>query len=580
MSLQSVPRPRPIWIEPEPLPDDFDWKSLHPHRLVASLLWRRGIRTARDADAFLNAVPATQLDPSVLPNIDAAVERVARALRSGEHIGIFGDYDTDGATSAAIIYRALTSVTDPDLVTTFIPDRTDGYGVSARGVNALADAGATLLIAVDCGTNDHPAVELARARGTDVVILDHHSIHEHRPDLAIVVNPQLDAQGRFTELTGAGVAWLFALALLHEGFSVDRQDGSIEGLLDLAALGTVVDVGALRGANRSIVRDGMPILRRTKRPGLRAMFRHGDFQPTKLTTDRLSFGLGPRLNAAGRVGSADLALRLLLAGNDDDANAAARQLEQWNASRKSTTDAILREIAQRLMGINDVSTLTMIAMYGAEWDTGLVGPIASKVVERMGVPAIIMQERDGVLSGSGRSVHGVDLLALLREADHLMTRYGGHAGAAGMTIDAANFEEFQRLMHAAIARQGLALPQMPEIRIHAWLPEQAFSLGIVEQIAALEPFGHGNDEPVFGARNARLLNYRTMGKTMSHLKMSVGSPSNGLDAVMWSGSHRVRELQWTKSVDLVGTLSINTFRGEQKLQMIVKDFEVPQANQS
>lgn len=575
MPLSRIARPRPTWIPPEPIPADVDLKALHPHRLIASLLWRRGVRTPEEADAFLNPPRPESFDISLLPDIDAALDRAARAIRDGEHIGIFGDYDVDGVTSAAILYRAFASAAGEEHVTVFVPDRVDGYGVSPRGIHALADAGTSLLIAVDCGTNDLAAVQLAQSHGMDVLILDHHQVDGDGPEGAILVNPQRQKGGPLCELTGVGIAWLFVLGLAHRGIRVAAMDGDDPAnYLDLVTLGTVADVGELSGANRAIVHAGLPHLRNSRRPGIRAIIRHGDFDPSRLTADRISFGLGPRLNAAGRIERAETALRLLLTEDDDEANELAMQLEHLNRVRRIRTDEILAAIADEIMGLPDWDSLPFFALYGADWDGGLIGPVASKVAERFGVPAVIMQERDGILSGSGRSVHGVNLLELLHEAAPYMTRYGGHETAGGVTLPVEHFHDFRGAIINAIAERGLALPQEPTIAIHAWLPEQAQRISIARVLSLLEPFGRSNPEPVFGVEGARLLKYTTMGRGNEHLKLFIGTRSREMEAILWRGADRSPELVGATRIDLAGTLGINAWNGHERLQMIIKDFRV------
>jgi single-stranded-DNA-specific exonuclease len=572
MPLSRIPRPRPTWIEPDPIPDDADLPGLHPHRLVASLLYRRGLRTPDAAHAFLERRNPDSLDPALLPNMDRALERTDSSIRNGERIGIFGDYDADGVTSTALLARALRSATSDDRVVPFVPSRSDGYGVSERGVRHLAAAGCSLMIAVDCGSNDNEAIELARSLGMDVVILDHHSLNGTGPEGAILVSAQLREDGIYRELTGVGIAYLFVLGLMDLGHHVARLDGGdASRMLDLVALGTVADVGALSGANRVLVRHGLERLRAADRPGIRAMLRHGQIEAASITADRISFGLGPRLNAAGRVSSPDAALELLLTDDQDTADRLAMQLERWNTRRKERTDHILTEIAERILAMPDWPARPFLALHGPDWDKGLVGPIAAKITERLGVPAIVMHEEDGVLSGSGRSVPGVNLLAALRAADSLMTRYGGHSGAAGVTLPLTNLEAFTETVTEAILAQGTPLPQPPALRLHAWLPEKAQQLGIVHALDHLEPFGQDNPFPVFGVKSARVLDIRTMGRENQHLKVSVGNRGRGLDAILWGGAHRASEIRGAGYVDLAGTLSINTWNGVQKLQMILQD---------
>lgn len=573
MPLSRLPRPRPTWIEPEPIPDDADLLALHPHRLVASLLYRRGIRTPEDASAFLTRREPDALEPDLLPNMREALTRTAMAIDNGETIGIFGDYDADGVTSTTLLTRALRSAAGEDKVVPFVPDRADGYGVSERGVRMLAQTGCTLMIAVDCGSNDIEAVALARGLGMDVIILDHHALNGNGPEGAILVSAQLRADGTYRELTGVGIAWLFVLGLMERGYDITRLEGGDAGrLLDLVALGTVADVGALKGANRPLVGHGLHRLRAAERPGVRALLRHGQMEPAAITADRISFGLAPRLNAAGRVASASAALELLLTDDRDLADRLAMQLEQWNQQRRERTDHILAEIAASIGAMPGWAEKPFLALHGPDWDKGLVGPIAAKITERLGVPVVIMQEQDGVLSGSGRSVPGVNLLEALRAADGLMTRYGGHSGAAGLTLPREHLDAFTAAVTDAVRAQGVPLPQPPALQLHAWLPEVAQQVSIVDALEHLEPFGQDNPLPLFGVQGARILDIRTMGREKQHLKISVGGRRRGLDAILWGGAARAAELRGAANVDLAGTLSVNTWNGVKRLQMILSDF--------
>jgi len=573
MPLRRLTREHPTWIPPEPIPEDVDLTTLHPHRLIASLLWRRGIRTPEEATDFLTPQEPSTLDPYRLPHMAEAVARVADAISNGEHIGIFGDYDADGITATALLYRALVSAAGADRVTAFVPERGDGYGVSERGVREIAAAGAAVMIAADCGSNDHEAVALARGLGMDVVILDHHRIAGDTPDRAITVSPHLHPDRVYGELTGVGVAYLLVRALAADGFRIAGLDNDDDRrMLDLVALGTVTDVGALRGANRILVRAGLDMLRRTERPGLQAMFRHGDFDPAKLTADRISFGLGPRLNAAGRIASPTTALKLLLAADDASANDLARELERYNHTRRLRHDQMLREAVEQIASTPGWQTQPFVILHHPAWESGLVGPIASKVVEHLGRPAIVMREEDGVLHGSGRSVRGVDLVDLLNDAGSLLGRYGGHAGAAGVTLPLDNLDRFRQTIEDGIRRRGYALPQPPALKLDAWLPEVAQRLEVARVLECMQPFGHDNAEPTFGVTNAFLIKYSVMGKEKNHLKLHIGTGQREMEAILWGGAGRSPELVGARRVDLAGRLGINAFNGHERLQLILTEF--------
>jgi single-stranded-DNA-specific exonuclease len=302
------------------------------------------------------------------------------------------------------------------------------------------------------------------------------------------------------------------------------------------------------------------------------MFRHGEFDPGKLTADRISFGLGPRLNAAGRVASPTTALKLLLAEDDATANDLARELERYNHTRRLRHDQMLREAVEQVQATPGWETQPFIVLYHPGWESGLVGPIASKIVEHLGRPAIVMREEDGVLHGSGRSVHGVDLVDLLNDAASLLGRYGGHAGAAGVTLPLENLDRFRQTIEEGIRRRDYALPQPPALHLDAWLPEIAQRLDVARVLECMQPFGHGNAEPMFGITDAFLIKYSTMGKEKQHLKLHIGTGQREMEAILWRGAERSQELIGARRVHLAGRLGINEFRGNQRLQLILEDF--------
>ena len=576
MPLSTIPRPQPIWIEPEPIPPDFAWQQLHSQRLIASLLYRRGIRTAAEAAAALDRGDPARIDYGRLPNIAAALDRTGQAIASNEHIGIFGDYDADGITATTLLTRALRSAMPQGTVTPFVPDRADGYGVSERGIRSLAAQGCSLVIAVDTGTNDGAIIALAQQLGMDVIVLDHHEVSAH-PATCIIVNPKLQPATSYPELVGVGVTWCFTMGLLDRGYDIARlDDGDVNAMLDLVAIGTVADFGTLQGANRMLVAHGLERLHISERPGVKALARFSEKPLPLVTPDDISFRLGPRLNATGRVASADKALRMLLAADDDTANRYGVFVEQCNANRKAQTNQIMNEVALKILAMPDWDTRPIIALYGDGWSSGLVGPIASKVTERLGVPAILMQRENGVLTGSGRSVDGVNLLEIIAAADPLLTRYGGHAGAGGVTLPTENYDAFVDTITTAASRPELGLPQPPRIQLHAMLDERAFQVRLMDVLEELAPFGHGNEFPTFGAKNVALRYVNTVGRDAAHLKLTLGSPGHELVAIMWGAGKRSRELVGARTVDVCGKLSVNVFQGRRSLQMFMDDFRVHQ----
>ncbi len=568
------PAPSPEWIEPEPIPDDAWVDRLAPDPLVARILWQRGIRDPESARAFLDARPSPAPSPWELPNMEEAAERVTDALDAHEKIAIFGDYDADGITASVLLTRALRHHLGADRILTLLPERADGYGLSLRGVGEAARWGASLLIAVDCGSSDRDAIAAARKAGMDVIVLDHHRITGDPPADALLVSPQLGDDPTYRDLTGVGVAWLLTSAMAQNGVTIADPPGRTErAYLDLVAIGTVADVSPLIGINRGIVRDGVMVLRNSIRPGLRAMSRLTGRDLRTLTAADIAFSIAPRLNAAGRLESPRLAFDLLMTDDPVEADRLAMEIERINRERKALAATILQQAVEAIVARPDWDDWPVLIASNTAWPAGMVGTIAAKIAEASGRPAILFEANDdGVLTGSARSVPGVNIAEMLGELDHLLIRHGGHSGAAGVSIHRDNLRDFAEEL-ATLALAGDAeLPVPATLRIDADIAPGDLSQETVQALAALEPCGRGNEIPMLRMRGARVTAYTTMGNGGDHLKIRARHGDRDIECVFWGAAHRSRELVRATSVDLVGTLGINTWRDRSRLQFDLKDF--------
>ena len=575
LSTSPIAPPRPIWREPEPLPADFRAASIHPDPLLAEVLWRRGIRDDAAAAAFLSTSPQAGPDPYVLPNMERAAARVGSAITNGERIGIFGDYDADGITSAALLTDALRAALGAKRVAVTLPERSEGYGLNRRGIDALRATGATLLIAVDCGSSDHDAVAYAREQGMDVVILDHHRMSDAGPDGAITVSPQLRDDGVCHELTAAGVAYLLVAALAREGHAVAADDE--RSLLDLVALGTVADVAPLAGCNRPLVRDGLAALGRTGRPGLHALFNRAELDAARISAEDIGFRLAPRLNAAGRLASPTLALDLLLAPTARAAAPLANEIERLNGQRKAIAETMTQEALAIANALPGLERRPVLLLEGEDWEPGILGAVASRLVEKLGRPVLMLQGDDDCLHGSARSVPGFNIAAAFADLDGLLSRHGGHSLAAGVSLERRNLPALEAGLVAAIDRLGLDLPAPTTINLDADLPAERLNLQTANALRVLEPCGTGNDTPIFRVRNAHVLRYTAMGADRRHLRITIRAGKTQVDAISWGGAHRSRELVLTRAIDLAGKLLVNRWNGSERVQFIAEDFRAAQA---
>ena len=451
-----------------------------------------------------------------LPDMENAVERLARAVAEREKIAIFGDFDTDGITGTALLVHTLRDLGNTALP--YIPDRTDeGHGLNKQAVESLAEQGVTVLITVDCGTTSFDEVAQANALGMDVIITDHHIVESELPAAHAIVNPQRpDSLYPFLGLTGAGLAFKLGQALLqHLGRPVPSR------LMELAALGTVADVGPLIGENRVIVRLGLNSMKTTNEPGIAALANAAGLDLGSLNSEALSFNIIPRLNAAGRLGHASISLDLLTTQDDEQARRIANTLDRLNTERQKITERTMIE-ARRQVSEQDHGSDSVIIVGHQEWLPGILGLVAGRLSEEHNRPVVAMTQGDETSRASVRSVPGVDVHAALDEADVEFLRFGGHAQAAGFTIANGDVERLRQTLSDAIARQRNETDAEVVLEYDCEVPLSLLTKQTMAFIDSLAPHGAANPEPVFLSRNLRIMDARMVGAEGKHLKLRVG----------------------------------------------------------
>lgn len=573
MSTPPLIDSRPIWIEPEKIPSAGAIAGLDPNPLVAAILYRRGIRRPEDGFAFTHPTEQDLPSPDALPGMSRAVQRLERAIADQETVGIFGDYDADGITSTAIMASALRTTLPHDKVHTRLPQRSEGYGLNRTAIEEFRAAGVSLLIAVDCASSDADHVELARDAGMDVLIVDHHHMDTGGPDGAIVVNPQLQHDETLKDLAAAGAAWLVVCGLAERGIDVSPTFGTdATPYLDLVALGTVADVAPLNGINRGMVARGLDMMRQGARPGLNALIEVAGLERVSLKSTDIAFSLAPRLNAPGRLASPDVGLALMLAPDMGAARPLAREIEDANKQRKARGAKIHEEAWLALCQVPGWEQRVVFTAHSRHWEAGLIGAVASRLAEEMRRPVILFNETNGHLSGSARSVEGFNLMTSLQAAEPILTRYGGHSLAAGVSLKLEHIDDLGTYLATEVAKQGVTVPLPAQLRIDATLPADYLRIDTPRELARLEPFGRGNEEPLLAIRDAELTRYDAMGSDRRHLKLSIRAKGRAVEAVLWGGAWRSMELVGVRRVDLVGRLSINSWNGRERLQMVLEDF--------
>ncbi len=585
------------WAIPEPIIGDA-WRALHADPVVADLLWRRGLQDEEAVADFLDAsvhAPEDLLVQAVkLPNFAAAVARGIQAIRQREKVGIFGDYDADGTTAAAMLALFFGEAVGPGNVEIRLPTRATGYGLCPDDVQALAQHGG-LLIVTDTGSTDHTCVPLAISLGLEVVILDHHQIGDDGvggPAGAITVSaylrPDTIPRDPLRDLTGAGLTWLYLVAIAEE-LDDPALRRTAAGLQDLAMLGTVADVADLRRLNRPLVRDGLRAVRKGARPGVAALCGAAGVEPATLTAQETSMKLAPRLNAAGRMGDPMLALQLLCAFDMDEAARLANQLENRNTGRKVAMNQVIQQATAALQanigrpgGLSD----SMLVAHGTDWHAGVIGPAASRIVDTFNKPVVLLSDdplRPGESRGSARSIPGFDIAAALRDASGLLGHHGGHSAAAGLSLKTAEIETLATILGAALDRMLPTSAELQasfghdELRPVAELPADRLTLATARSISQLGPFGAGNENPLFFVRNVPLQRRTLMGRDpqRQHLKLIVGQPGVApAEVIVWGGGDRLADAATAQSVDLAVRLGINRWNGQTKLEAIAEDFRL------
>lgn len=534
---------------------------------AAFLLCSRGMTDEFEVESFL--YDTDLIDPFTLPDMEKACQRVLTAMENGEKITVFGDYDADGVTSTALLYSYLSS--QGASVDYYIPDRTgEGYGMNNHAIEALKERGTSLIITVDNGISAISEIEYAKALGIDVVVTDHHRVGDSLPDAVAVVDPHReDSVCEFSEWAGVGVAFKLICA-------VDGSDGYglLEEYGDIVALGTVADIVSLKGENRIIVRSGIAFMNAalndgTMRKGLKALLDICD-NSGEINSSVLAFRLAPRINAAGRMGSAERGLKLLLSDNDGEAEALAKEVSDVNAQRQSTEASITEAAIEIIENDPNIKYGKVIVVSGKDWHQGVIGIVASRLAERYSKPAIVISETDGIAKGSGRSIEGFSLFDALSYCAPLLVQFGGHVLAAGMSIEAEKIGEFRALINEYAAKTQAAVPVL---HIDCKLNPSSINTDMLSSMEILEPYGADNPQPLFGLYNMQITGVQPVGGG-KHLRITVSKKGCSLTAIMFSVSPDEFPYKVSDTVDLAVKLTSNEYMGRTQVNVQIKDIKL------
>jgi single-stranded-DNA-specific exonuclease len=552
---------RTQWKILPPVPDEYlNASDLSP--LIAQLLYNRGVKSG-EIDPFLSADRRLEGNPFLLPDILRAASRVYKAMLAQEKIAVYGDFDVDGVTATVILVEGLSKLGAE--VITYIPDRVnEGHGLKISALEKLQARGARLVITVDCGVTDLAEVKQAQKMGLDMIITDHHIPLGSLPRAIAVVDPKRkDSVYPYPDLAGAGVAFKFLQALFHK----DSREKWLTSLLDLVVLATVTDLVTLVGENRYLVKEGLRELNNSSRVGIQEMVKLARLKSDELEAEDISWILGPRLNAAGRMNNASTSYQLLTTQSPEEARLLALELEEKNTGRQKLTKEVLSRAREKLAAKLHLPVL----IEGDEsYSVGVIGLVAGKLVDEFYKPAIIISLGPELCQGSCRSIPEFDVAAALEECHNLLTTFGGHPLAAGFTVTRQNLAQLEeRITRLATDKLG-HLDLRPEIVIDAELPLSTFSGETFNLMQELSPFGQGNPEPTFLTRQVEVVECRNFGNQGAWLRFKLKQGNVTWQAVDFE-SRRTRE-EIPSYIDIVYNLEKSCWNGEEVLSLKLRDF--------
>jgi len=548
---------------------DIMVRQLNISPLLVQILLNRGLFSVEEAARFLYADLSSLYNPFILKDMDPAVKRILTALQRKEKILVYGDYDVDGITGTVILFEALKQLGGK--AGYHIPHRLkEGYGLHQKPIQQAAEAGFTLVITVDCGISGADVVNWSnKNNGPDFIITDHHQVPADLPPALAVINPrQADCNYPFKDLAGAGVALKLVQALLEKTPGV--ESAAWQRYLDLVCLGTIADVVPLQGENRIFVKHGISCLTGTNRPGLKALLKLAGAQEDKVSTRDISFGLAPRLNAAGRMEDASVAVELLLCPNPDKADQLAAQLDKFNQQRQETEQKILKEALQMLESDPIQKQSRIILLASPKWHPGVIGIVASRLADLFYRPALLVSLEGEQGKGSGRSIPGFHLYNALFDSRHHLLSYGGHAQAAGFTIKADELKNFYQSLTNYMSKNTMEDLFVPSLEIDALASFQEISGQLVNELNLLSPFGNGNREPVLGSLDASILRLRKVGHKKNHLKLFVKKNGVCLDGIGFHLAGLNLEITEGEKVNLAYTPVLDQYDGKTRVQLKLK----------
>ena len=567
----------------------FDWKiinkgieiknrsdySFHPAAL--KIFFQKGLNTPEKINRFL--FPDYDKDlhsPFLFSQMPQAVKRIKKAKKRKEKVAIFGDYDADGITSSAVLAEIFKKLNIPFEI--YIPNkRSEGYGLNLEAIKELKEKNVSVIVTVDCGISNAEEIIGASKMGIDVIITDHHHIPSEIPKAHSIINPQMKNSGYpFKELAGVGVAFKFAQALCEE--LIPNEKDQLKWLLDLVAIGTIADCVPLLEENRILCKYGLIVLSKTRRIGLQELFKVGRIlvdENNVPNTHKISFQIAPRINAAGRMDHANIAYNLISEKNRIKARELALELETYNQERQAITKQIVKEV--EVLANNTFKDKKFIFAVGEHFSLGVAGLAAGKIADKFRKPTAILQKGRNESRGSFRSIPQINIIEAIEKYGNLLTKYGGHNQAAGISIKNENLEEFYKRLNAFIEKRLADKDVPPEILIDAEISSKDINFKLAEEIKKMEPFGVGNEEPIFLTKNLIVEELKWVGNGEKHLKLFLrpGDKTPKIfEAIGFNSFDRFKDIKIGNIADLVFHLQLDNWNGNKKIQLNIIDLKI------
>ena len=532
--------------------------------LVSRLLYNRGITSASDAETFLKADNRLAIDPFSVPDMHQAVNRVYKALLSGEKMAVYGDFDADGITATALLVQGLSELGGD--VVPYIPHRMqEGYGLRIPALEKLRKQGVTLVITVDTGITAFAEIEKARKMGMDILVTDHHVPLAELPPAGIIVDPKrTDSNCPFKEFAGVGVAFKLLQGLLTSGGHEDLLSSSLE----LVTVGTITDMSPLVSENRYWVKSGLRLLHKTRRTGLVELMSVAGIEKSKLTADSISYQIGPRLNSAGRLDDAGTSYQLLVTQDHAQARALAAELEEKNKERQRLVAETYEKARRQIL--EDGADRVILMASDADYPPGVIGLVAGRLADEFYRPVILFKIGADSCRGSARSIPEFDLMEALKTCHHLLTKYGGHARAAGFNAHTRDMQQLQKRLRSLAEERLTGLDLRPHIDIDAEVSLTAFTGGAFEEMRQLEPFGIGNPAPVFLSRKVEVVEQKLVGSQKDHIKLKLKQDGIVWDTMGFRLGNFLGEL--SRHIDIVYSVEVDNFNGKGQLRLNLLDF--------